>query len=266
MGPRVTAAVVAVQAASLWAAWARCAVRYDDEQAVLAWLCLGTLFTLALRRTAPPPPTRPLLLPALLVGAFALTWGRVPGIASCALASTSLACTVSALRDGRRASAGLVLLALCALPWLATADFLVGWPLRVVAARAAAVLAGFAGDAVVLEGTCLRGAAGTACVDAPCAGLRMMGLTAWLVALMAARGGWGWGRTGLVGAGALLIVVGGNALRASALFMAETRGSVPSWVHQSVGLVVFAVVLGAVAWVGKGGAACGMSPDSRQPA
>jgi exosortase/archaeosortase family protein len=102
------------------------------------------------------------------------------------------------------------------------------------------------------SGVVLSWVGGEVVVDAPCSGVRML----WVVAALAC-GLAAWRRAG-VGKTAGLLVLGvggvlvGNAVRAAVLFLTES-GVWPnaSWVHETVGAVIFgAVAMGVWVWAG----------------
>lgn len=140
---------------------------------------------------------------------------------------------------------GVVMLLSLALPWVATLQFVAGYPLRVVVAMGAEKVLRVLGVLVTREGTDLWYQGVAVGVDAPCSGIRMLWFLLFAAAFLAARFGLRWGRTVL-----LMLVAGGlalvaNGVRATVLFFPEA-GLVewPHWTHEGTGVVLFLPCLG----------------------
>lgn len=148
-----------------------------------------------------------------------------------------LALTVS-LRLWRQP--GIAALLSLALPWVATLQFVLGYPLRVIVAMAAGGLLGLIGVEVRREGTDLWHQDMAVGVDAPCSGIRMLWFLLFAAAFLAARFRLDWPRTlfclGLAGA----LALAANMLRATVLFFPEAGlVSWPHWTHEATGLIFF---------------------------
>lgn len=152
-----------------------------------------------------------------------------------------LACVVAlvlALRLWRLP--GVTVLLSLALPWVATLQFMAGYPLRVAVALAAEKGLRLAGVAVTREGTDLWHQGVAVGVDAPCSGIRMLWFTLFAAGFLAAQFRLRWLPTLalLAAAGGLALVA--NAVRATVLFFPEA-GLVqwPHWTHEGTGLLLF---------------------------
>ena len=184
---------------------------------------------------------------ALALLANGAWWAGAPALASALLAALSLAAALLAWWPRDRARAPLLGLVVLSLPWLATLQFYLGFPLRVLTAQLSTwtlQLAGFAaersGASMVVDGRLVI-------VDAPCSGVQM----AWFAYFTACVGAAAIGlsdhrflqRAPWVG----VVVLLGNVLRNSVLVALESRaaGLAPPW-HEAVGLAVLAAVCGAV--------------------
>jgi len=174
-------------------------------------------------------------------------WTGVPALLASLLAALSLVGALLAwwpVAQARLPLAGLVLLA---LPWIASLQFYLGFPLRIITAQLSAwglQLAGFdatrSGASMVVNGQLVI-------VDAPCSGVQM----AWLAYFTAcaaaavlklpdrvfAR------RTVWIG----VIVLGANVLRNGVLVALESRpaGLGAAW-HEAIGLIALGAVCMAV--------------------
>jgi exosortase/archaeosortase family protein len=196
----------------------------------LAWLGAAAALTIAATAalfTAPPLPAA--LLAALAVCAHVCAWlpERAPRVA-------------------------LAALALLTVPLVATLQFYVGYPLRVVTAQVSAWLLQAVAVDAERSGASMTVNGQLVIVDAPCSGVQM----AWMAyfaacaaaaftprrnaALALARDAALLRRLPLVG----LTVLGFNALRNTVLVALEARpqGLAP-WAHEAIGLVALALVV-----------------------
>ncbi len=135
---------------------------------------------------------------------------------------------------------GLVALFSLALPWVATLQFVLGYPLRVLVAAGAGGLLSIAGVEVRRAGTDLWHRGMPIGVDPPCSGIRMLWFLLFAAAFLAARFRLDWLRTlfALALAGTLALVA--NMLRATVLFFPEAGlAHWPHWTHEATGLLFF---------------------------
>ncbi len=170
-----------------------------------------------------------------------------PALAAGVLAALALAAALSAWWPARRPLAPLAGLLLLALPLVASLQFYVGWPLRVVTAEASARALQFFGVEAFREGASMLVNGRLLIVDAPCSGVQM----AWLgyfgacacAAWQALPDGTFVRRLPLVGA----IVLAMNVLRNSLLVALEARPEgLSALAHQGIGLACLAAVTVAV--------------------
>jgi len=129
--------IVAVQVLAFWDVWrwyvARAVYSWDQPWGVLA-LVAAIVFLVASRKPWPQT-ARSLLLPAVLVLFYAVTYLSFAPLARATVAFTALAVTTSSLRFGKSFHAGLFGLFYLSLPTLPTLQFFGGYPLRVVIAE-----------------------------------------------------------------------------------------------------------------------------------
>lgn len=145
---------------------------------------------------------------------------------------------------------GVVMLLSLALPWVATLQFVAGYPLRVVVAMGAEKVLRLMGVMVTREGTDLWYQGMAVGVDAPCSGIRMLWFLLFAAAFLAARFRLKWRPTLvlMMVAGALALVA--NGVRATVLFFPEA-GMVtwPHWTHEGTGVVLFLPCLALLMWL-----------------
>lgn len=236
--------ILSCQLIAFWQVWwwyvTRAVYSWDQPWGVLA-LVAAVAFVIASRK--PFPAVEPsILLPILLILAYAVTYPFLPPLARAAIAFTAMAMTTSLFRFGRLFHPGLFGLFYLSLPTIPTLQFFGGYPLRLVVAGLTAPILRLAGFAVTPEGTCLNWAGQLIWIDAPCSGIKMVwvGLLLTFVALCLYE-------LPLVKTLLLLPLVGvvimlANVFRAVSLFYLEAGVvSLPSWGHEYAGLVAFAV-------------------------
>jgi exosortase/archaeosortase family protein len=235
-------------AAAFWPVWPWYARRLaDGSDEPLAGLALVALLILGFRNRngAPEQPYRFHWAAAVLV-VYIMTFPFCPPIGRAALAAVAFG---SVLLRGPGAAGIWGLLALT-LPVVASLQFYLGYPLRVLAAEGSALILRVCGLDVAREGTVLDWAGESIIVDAPCSGIHMLWTGLFMACILAAHHRLGAGRT-IVGCGvAFLIVIGANVLRSAVLFFKEA-GIVawPEWTHAGAGAVIFGMAAWLVAMV-----------------
>ncbi|HEY0859216.1 MAG TPA: exosortase Q [Albitalea sp.] len=242
---------LALQAAALWTHWrwaaARVADGSDDPLGVAALAAL--LWFIA--RLAPDlrGSPRPGWLAAALLLSLAATVGVfvAPPLVGALFAALALVCGLHAFMPAGRASAPLVGLAVLALPLVSSLQFYAGYPLRVLTAQLSTWALQFGGVAALRSGGTMTVEGRMVIVDAPCSGVQMVWMAYFTACAVAAFSGLGDRRflTRLPWVG--LVVLAGNVLRNSVLVLIEARqAAVPQAVHEFIGLLVLAMVCGAV--------------------
>lgn len=249
---------IALQAFALWPharwIWARMHDGSDDPWGIVA-LALAVLLALRHRKAMRSQPQPILLLAAVGLSLLATAALFVaPPLAAALWAALALACMLAAwlpLAAPRAALGGLIALS---LPWMASLQFYVGYPLRALTAQLSAWLLQALGIDALREGATMVVRGQTVMVDAPCSGVQM----AWVSYVAACTvAAWCGLRDGLflrriLGVGAIVVV--GNVLRNAVLVTLESRpeGLSPA-AHEAVGAVVLGLVLTAVmAWMQRG--------------
>lgn len=178
-----------------------------------------------------------LIAAALVIGLYAVLYPHVPQLVTCELAVAALACVMlGVLSDEQRDQYwGIAPLLLLSMHVSTSVEFFVGFPLRFVSTKLAALMLGSTVDStgvVLSRGTTIVG------VDDPCSGVNMLtsalvlaGSLSLLLRLRPVR-------TFLLMAIAAGLAVFGNAHRASTLFL-FFPGSVGSEVEVIIGIIVF---------------------------
>ena len=247
VGWRIGWQVTAALAALLLAAWPligwwlrRVADDSDEPLGVLALVCALAFIWGQKYRVSVSAAGLMLALAGLL--AVRILAGEMPMLLA---ALGFVAVLVAGLRLWQLS--GVVMLLSLALPWVATLQFVAGYPLRVIVAAGAEKGLRAAGIAVTREGTDLWHQGVAVGVDAPCSGIRMLWFLLFAAAFLAARFALGWRRTLLLLSVAACLAVAANGIRATVLFFPES-GIVtwPHWTHEVTGVLLFLPCLAAL--------------------
>ena len=233
--------LLAVLLAALWPHWLYAARRLtdgsDEPWGLLALLTVAAL--LWRERAMLIQPTRAALVASALLALFAAAAQLLlPDLAAAAIAMLALGLfLVHALR---RPATPLVVLLLLALPIIASLQFYLGFPLRLLIAQASSCLLWLGGLDAVAAGASIVVDGRIVLIDAPCAGIGMLWLGSYAAALASYLQGADARRTALNGVFAALLVMLANILRATVLFFPEA-GLVhwPGWTHEAVGVAAF---------------------------
>jgi len=133
------------------------------------------------------------------------------------------------------------------LPLLATADFYLGYPLRLLVAEGSGALLRIAGWPVGVSGVGLAWEGRQVMVDAPCSGLKMLWFGAWMTLVAAGLCRLGPVALFRLGLTALFLLVGFNIVRAAALFFPESGLlTLPAWGHGAIGGFFFFLAGGSI--------------------
>jgi exosortase len=224
--------------AAAWPVWRWYFLRMTDgSDEPWGVLAIVSLVMLRLRDGAPQRLSeRRFALPAAMLALYAIGYPILPPLVRAILVLAAFG--VVLLRGpGAAGQAGLLALS---LPLMATMQFYLGFPLRLLAAEASAVVLRFCEYMVVREGTLLHWAGETVIVDAPCSGIQMLWSGLFLASLLAAFYRLSAARAAICGAAAVVIVVLANMMRATALFFKEAEiVSLADWTHAGIGTAIF---------------------------
>jgi exosortase/archaeosortase family protein len=184
---------------------------------------------------------------AVAVLSYALAYHHVPQLLGLGILALGVGFALLGLLppERRPGSWGLIPLILLGLPIMPSVQYVFGYPLRAMAAQVASLWMGGSIEAV---GTGLSDGTRTIFVDAPCSGLRMLWTALVLASASALTLQLGRVRTCMLFAIGVVVAVLGNACRATALFVIETRFD-GTMSHNAVGLAMFVLCSAAVVWI-----------------
>lgn len=189
-----------------------------------------------------------------LIGLYAASSGFAPPLARAMLAMTAVTLTLSVWRFGKIFHFGLWSLLLLSLPSVASLQFFLGYPFRLIVGEATVFLLRLQGLDVWRDGVCLHFGDKLIWIDAPCSGIKMLWFGLFLAALLVCLHRLSNAKSAAVIASAFLIILIGNIFRASALFYIEAEiFQAPPFMHAAVGVAAFiftalAIVCAAQFW------------------
>lgn len=237
------------QLAAFWPVWVwyveRMSDGSDEPWGVVALITAAFFIFSAQKREQFNP--RALLFSAVFAALYTLSFDSVPMLLSAVLAVTALAFGASGFFMGRTINGGVLGLLILSLPIIASLQFYLGYPVRLLTAAVSATMLSGLGYSVDSQGTLLVWAGELVSVDAPCSGIKMLWTGMYLNFTIACINRLGVRNTWLSYVAAAGCVFSGNVIRASVLFFPEAEIiSAPGWFHSSAGLVVFAFVAAAI--------------------
>lgn len=242
------------QALAFWPVWRWYTARLQDGTDEL-WGLLSLAAALALyiktrldnaQNNAPGS----FLLPAILTALYAMLFPFLPPLGRAVLAVGALGtalCSGYGRTEGLRIGGFLLL----SLPVIASLQFYLGYPLRLVAGTGTALLLRLTGYSVVREGAGLNWGGTLTLIDAPCSGIRMLWAGLFFSLVLSGIHRFNSRRTLLVAGLSIVFVVIGNVLRSAALFLLGLGHGLPVWVHSGTGAVGFLLAGILLVWCAR---------------
>lgn len=182
----------------------------------------------------------------LLCGLYVATFNVAPQAVHALIALLALAFICHGLIANSALNSGTWSLVILSMPIVATLNFYLGYPLRLLSTTAAAFMLKLSGFAIEQRATELIWGSHVVEVDAPCSGVKMLWFSAYIAAALCAYYGISFRKTLIALTAALISAVLANMVRVTSLFMLDTTSiAVPPLIeeilHQGVGVVAFAL-------------------------
>lgn len=253
--------VLALVIISLWPVWVWYIQRLiDNSDEPLGIVALATAVSLAIARKDKSadqpaighgklltPNSQSLILCMIALAVYGLNYHSAPNLVLAVIGVLAVGFSLNATIEPRRLSAGYWLLLFLSLPLVATLNFYIGYPLRLVASSIAAPMLAITGFDVAAHGTSLQWQSHMIEIDAPCSGIKMLWLSLYLSATMACVLQMNLPRTVVLAAGAVVAALFANVLRVTSLFYVESGvikidAGWHEFVHQGTGVAAFALL------------------------
>ncbi|MCO6429920.1 MAG: archaeosortase/exosortase family protein [Deltaproteobacteria bacterium] len=217
----------------------------DEPWGVLALL---TVLAIVWWRGKPQMPSRgQLALATLCLLIYAAVFPYLPPLVRALIAIITTALLISAWCGSRFMNFALLGLLVLSLPLIASLQFYLGYPLRLVTASIAASIITLLGFPTEAAGISLNWFGETVVVDAPCAGIKMLWSGLYLNFTLALARGLGFVLTWVAYSLSLVFIFFGNVLRNILLFFTESGiVKAPEWSHWAIGLFTMTIVAGSI--------------------
>jgi exosortase len=246
-GQRRAALLLAAQVACFWPVWNWYLHRLNDGSdepwaiaallaaIVLSWPRHGLVFEVR---------DRLIIGGTVLTGIYALIAPFAPPLVRALFALAALGCTWISVSGTRQKSPAILGLFALSVPLIASLQFYAGFPMRVLTAGGATALLNLCGASVTRAGTSMVSGTQVVLVDAPCSGVRMLWAASVLCCvLVTLRERVSWRAMLIALASVLPIVLIGNILRATLLFVVQTGEHAPPPVaHSMIGVGLFVLI------------------------
>jgi exosortase/archaeosortase family protein len=178
---------------------------------------------------------------------YVVSFPFLPPLLRAVIAVTSLTFTISGWFFGKRFHFGIWSLFLLCLPSIASMQFFLGFPLRLLVGEATAFLLKLNGLVVFREGVCLHFGEKLIWIDAPCSGIKMLWTGFFLTSLLITIYGFNFKKAVFAFASAFGIILLGNIFRAVGLFYLEAEiVKMPAYAHEAIGVSAFVLTCIAI--------------------
>ena len=247
--------IVCLQLLTFWAVWRWMAIRVwtsGEEVWGIVSIFAVIFFAFFWQKNLAKINSSAFIYPTIFTLFYLAGFAFAPPLVRAILAMTALTFTLSSWRFGQTFHLGIYVLLLLSLPVMASMNFFLGFPLRVVIGEAVEFLLKLQGLDVWREGVCLHFGEKLVWIDAPCSGVKMlwfgMFLTAVLVCFYQLKNF----KSLIAFVLSFISILLGNIFRASALFYTETEIiKAPVWMHEAVGVFAFAVTALGIVFIIK---------------
>lgn len=246
--------ILLFQLIAFWGVWRwyylRLSTSSEEMYGVLALLAvIGLSFINRIQSSN----SRSLIFSTALILIYAISYPSLPPLLRAGIAVTGLTFFISGWRFGKIFHFGIWGLFLLSLPIVASMQFYLGYPMRIIIGEATAFLLKLNGFMVVREGVCLHFGEKLIWIDAPCSGVKMLWTGFFLTAVLSTFYRFNLAKSVIAFAIAFAIILVGNIFRATGLFYLEAEiVKMPAFAHEGIGVVCFILTcIGIVAALQK---------------
>lgn len=233
--------LIFLQIVAFWSVWRwyflRLSTSNDEFYGILALIAIAVL-SLKFRSKDSAISNFELIIPSIVI--YTISFPFLPPLLRAVIAVTSLTFTISGWQFGKKFHFGVWSLFLLSLPIVASMQFYLGFPLRVVVGEATAFLLKLNGLVVFREGVCLHFGEQLIWIDAPCSGVKMLWAGFFLTGLLITIYKFRLIKSLSAFVLAFGIILLGNIFRATGLFYLEAGIiKLPSFAHEAIGVSAF---------------------------
>lgn len=187
---------------------------------------------------------------SIILVVYILTYFFAPPLFRATLFIFWLAAFISQKKLGASIHLGILGLLLLSLPIIASLQFFLGYPIRIVTTQIASKILGMIGYTVVPKGTLMAWAGELIAVDAPCAGIRMLWCALFISFTLSCFLNLSTLATWLSYSLTALVVFLANIFRTVILFFIELKIiKLPFPAHVLTGLIIFFCVIASVFFI-----------------
>jgi exosortase/archaeosortase family protein len=249
--PNLPIGLLLVQLLAFWPVWKWYVCQLFDpvEEPCVVIALVTALGLIMFNKSEPPPEKRRLLVPTILLLAYAATFHILAPLPRAALAMTTLSWTLSVCYPGRVPQPGILGLLLLSLPIIPTMQLYLSYPFRVAIGKLSAMALQLIGFPVTLEGIALQWRGELIWLDVLCSGVRKFWAGLYLICTLAALYKLTVKKTLAVTGFAIVILLGTNIVRTMALFYVKTDIlALPWWIHKGGYLMAFLAAAILIVW------------------
>jgi exosortase/archaeosortase family protein len=246
--------LILFQSAAFWSVWRwyilRLSTSNDETFGVLA---LIAIIALSFKKRAEISAVSNLNFIFISIIIYAVSFPFLPPLLRAVAAVTSLTFTISGWRFGKKFHFGIWSLFLLSLPIIASLQFYLGFPMRILIGEATVILLKLNGLTIFREGVCLYFGKQTIWIDAPCSGVKMLWTGMFLASILVVIYNFNARKIILAFTAAFGIIIFGNIFRATGLFYLEAEIiKMPNLGHEAIGVSAFILTcIGIVAVILK---------------
>lgn len=224
-----------------WGVWRWYFLRLTtSSDEVFGILALVAIVFFSFKENNKPQSFRFLIISTALLFIYAIIYSFTPPLIRAFVAVTSLTIFLSGWRFGKTFHFGIWSLFLLSLPIIASMQFYLGYPMRVIIGEATEFILRLNGFSIFREGVCLHFGEKMIWIDAPCSGVKMLWTGFFLTSVLITLYRFNLTKSVFALVIAFAIILIGNIFRAVGLFYLEAEiVKMPDFAHSGIGIISF---------------------------